>query len=275
MAEWTVMPLSKTLEEERKQVNLLSIQLTDVNISLEERKKILEKLKAINPDIVEGLEAENLNYIKLTENVAAYNDQMLNRIVYEQQNENVAKAVKKRDKEAQNAAEARLKVIKLLSDQVDIWQKKDAAWGKQALDISRDTNLTYDERLIKLGQLGKEFNKVLQESGGGLVKENFQYELEAYNRAIWKLENDEKRLQETIKEREKLKESLKIETSVPVVTTPQYKEGEEMMVDGVLMVYKGGKWVEKKVGTPGGGDPLKKVEAQMRILYSAYNKSGK
>lgn len=67
-------------EKEQKTANTLAVRLADANMKEEDRKKILEELKTINPDIVKGLDAENISLEKLKENMKLYNDEMVKKI---------------------------------------------------------------------------------------------------------------------------------------------------------------------------------------------------
>lgn len=93
--EWMVELFSDSvidgLEKQRNYVNALAVQLTNTNTSTAERVKILNQLKSINPDIVEGLSAENLEMGKLRENLDKYNGSMLERITLEKMNKDVEK----------------------------------------------------------------------------------------------------------------------------------------------------------------------------------------
>lgn len=77
---------SDKLIKERIEVNKLVIQLTDANTKAGERHEILLKLKKINPKIVEGLDAENIEVEKLTGNLKNYNKELIDRIALEKVN---------------------------------------------------------------------------------------------------------------------------------------------------------------------------------------------
>lgn len=97
--EWMVELFDETaadqLEKQQNHVNGLAAALTNTNTSSAERVRILNQLKSISPDIVEGLNAENLEMGKLRENLDRYNGSMLERITMEKLN---ADTDKKRDK---------------------------------------------------------------------------------------------------------------------------------------------------------------------------------
>jgi hypothetical protein len=72
---------AQTIRNEQQAVLGLVSQLTDANNSEQDRFDVLSELKRLNPDIVEGLDAENLSISKLRENVDLYNKSIVNRII--------------------------------------------------------------------------------------------------------------------------------------------------------------------------------------------------
>ena len=81
VTDYVKVSYAEELEEEGKKVNTLAAELADANTPTEKRRDILLQLQKISPDIVKGLDAENLNYVKLRTNIEQYNDQLANRIV--------------------------------------------------------------------------------------------------------------------------------------------------------------------------------------------------
>ena len=69
------------LENEREEVNRLATELGNTNLKAEERAVLLEKLRGLNSDVVEGLTAENLNLSILRENLENYNKEVVNKIL--------------------------------------------------------------------------------------------------------------------------------------------------------------------------------------------------
>lgn len=93
--EWMVELFDESatdqLEKQQNLVNALAVELTNTNTSSADRVRILNQLKSISPDIVEGLNAENLEMGKLRENLDRYNGSMLERISLEKINSDVEK----------------------------------------------------------------------------------------------------------------------------------------------------------------------------------------
>lgn len=67
--------LEQAERDEREEMNRLYHQLTEANTTENERRKILERMKAINPSIVRGLQDEADAIAVVTKNLEAYNEQ--------------------------------------------------------------------------------------------------------------------------------------------------------------------------------------------------------
>ena len=86
------VPLSQKLQEESNHVNALASELLEANVPAERRNKLYKELEILAPQITSGLDSENLSYQELTKNLAAYNDQMVNKIILQKQDEKVENA---------------------------------------------------------------------------------------------------------------------------------------------------------------------------------------
>lgn len=144
-AEWmlklTEVKLADSLEEERIEVNRLAISLTDSNISLDEREKVLKKLKAISPEIVEGLDNENFSYETLTNNLNNYNDAMINRIVLAKKAAEVEEVMEEAGEKALNRSEIELDLkmqIKKVDDALATSGEDVFIIAGKALEIARE-----------------------------------------------------------------------------------------------------------------------------------------
>lgn len=104
-AKLVKVPVEKKFQDESREVGTLIGMLTGSNIKEADRLKILEELKTISPDIVSGLDAENLNYATLTKNVKAYNDELVKRMVLAQVTEKEQDILKKQAEARQTAIE--------------------------------------------------------------------------------------------------------------------------------------------------------------------------
>lgn len=97
------------IEQERDRVLSLAGALTDSNLKLDDRKKILTELQGIAPEIVANLDAENLNYKTLADNVNKYNENVIRRIQLENLKDSQKDAL-------QDYAELQMERAKLVAD---------------------------------------------------------------------------------------------------------------------------------------------------------------
>lgn len=102
------VPLSKSLQEQNKQANILAVSLADSNITIRDRLQLLGELEIIAPSIAEGLEAENLNYKELRKSVKAYNEEMADRIMIASLDEDEQKIAARLAKSQSQMDEAKL-----------------------------------------------------------------------------------------------------------------------------------------------------------------------
>lgn len=159
-------PISKKLEEERIQANVLAMQLMDTNLAEKDRFSILEKLKSIAPDIVKGINAESLSLIDLRSNLAAYNDEMVNKIILQQKYEEVEKAASKAAKAADQLGEKRIRLqenIIAITEQVTAVNKQQ---GEAINKIAQDESKSWQQR----GQAILDYIKANDLAGPALEK---------------------------------------------------------------------------------------------------------
>lgn len=114
MAAWVEIPLREKLEAEGQQVSRLTGLLTNADTKLNDRVKILEELKRISPEIVEGLKAENLQYGKLKTNLEQYNEQLAQRIVLADYEAERAALREKAAKQRANALKMEAEIYQLI-----------------------------------------------------------------------------------------------------------------------------------------------------------------
>lgn len=81
----------QTLVEEKTKITLLSEELKRAETPYERRKQIINELKAIQPSLVEGINAEATNYEQLTKNIEAYNNAKIKEVALEKRKGELAK----------------------------------------------------------------------------------------------------------------------------------------------------------------------------------------
>ena len=132
------IPLVKKLQDEQKEVNALTVELTNSNTQENRRLEILEELEKINPKIVDGLDAENIEVEKLKNNLRLYNEELANRIVLANLTEDEEKEAAKVAKQMEKVAGLQYEINQIISN-----TDKDVALS----------NLTIDEKIKKTLEL--------------------------------------------------------------------------------------------------------------------------
>jgi TP901 family phage tail tape measure protein len=128
---------AEALQQEGTLVNRLATELANSNTPLERRKIILGELKTIHPDIVTGLDAENLNYTTLTGNIQAYNAELSNRILLENLSDEEKKYAAKSAKYKQQFGEYQIGIL-------DIISRTDKGIALSNLSLEEKIGKTYD-----------------------------------------------------------------------------------------------------------------------------------
>ena len=133
VVKWAKVPLSASLKKEQTEVNRLAIELTNSNTSEARRKEILDELNRISPDIVKGLDAENIETGKLIENLKKYNDLQIKKIALKDTEETLADSREK----AGSATEKRLEA------EIELEERLLAMYG----EVKRNGNETIAEQI--------------------------------------------------------------------------------------------------------------------------------
>jgi TP901 family phage tail tape measure protein len=251
-AKWTEIPLSATLEKERIEVNMLASKLTDANIKAEERNKIYEKLKEINPAIVEGINSENISINTLTENLKKYNQEMLNKIIIQKKDEQIA--VKR-----QKAADLFLELDeqeKKIRTGIETIKKQFSNMNKDLVkkvtEIELDPNLSGLEKMNKILSM---YNSEIKDNLAFRLKYGLRQDIVKTGKTLFDYTETMKEYNDEMKKSLSLEEDKKLMMKELGMTGQEQtvkneskkdKEGDEKIVDDVLMVYKGGKWQVKK-----------------------------
>lgn len=88
-AKYVQVPLSKQIEEERLEMRKLQFKLQDVRLEQDERIKIIETLKERYPGYLGFIDAETISNEELSEALKKVNEQLNNRRVLQEQQEEV------------------------------------------------------------------------------------------------------------------------------------------------------------------------------------------
>lgn len=141
-AKYVQVPLSKQIEEERLEMRKLQFKLQDVRLEQDERIKIIETLKERYPGYLGFIDAETISNEKLNDALKKVNQQLSNRRVLQEQQEEV-------DANQEELDRARLKSEELL-DRVRLQLAKVA--DAKGFDTS-DMNLSDPRQVIHAAQV--------------------------------------------------------------------------------------------------------------------------
>lgn len=158
--------LATAIRNEGKEVNDLIARLTNSNTKESERKSILEELRKIQPNLVEGIDAESIATDKLTRKVQEYNDELIKRMALASKQDVVNDALRKQAdigvKMAEQEAEARKLLVDLQSQLPNMKIKKKK--GDESIWDWKEISASEKEQLIQ------EFNKIFTSSDDWLGK---------------------------------------------------------------------------------------------------------
>lgn len=143
-----ITPVTNAILEEQTAVNILVAELTDANTEEGRRKVLLNELKEISPDIVEGLDAESLSMETLVGNLSRYNEQAIIRIALEQKQAELTEIQDKAAKKTNKSFEKKVDVLDLLTQLEKSYQNSlDISIKKE--DERRATSLKEDLKIIR------------------------------------------------------------------------------------------------------------------------------
>lgn len=142
---------SEAMAEEQNHVNALLIEIKSSNITNERRLEIYDELKAINPDIVDGINRENISIQELTKNVNQYNAAQINKIAVQKKQEQLDEAnsvaAEKLIAQSEAATNAYEKLGKI--------QQLNTVSSIQYTKILDDENLTTSQKIKQIYDLAR------------------------------------------------------------------------------------------------------------------------
>lgn len=165
--------LATAVQYEGQQVNSLILRLTDSNTKENDRKKILEELRELQPELVKGIDAENIATQKLTERVQEYNDELVKRMALASKQDAVNEAIKEENEAKMNLANAEAESRKALvnfqakfpdlkikkkSSEESIWDWREISenekkkFEQELSKIFADSN-SWDQKLLQVKEL--------------------------------------------------------------------------------------------------------------------------
>lgn len=85
-----IHPLTKAMNQEVAEVNILTSELLNANVPAERRNVIYNELKRIAPDVVANIDAENISLSTLRGNLEKYNEVMIKKLALQDSEETLA-----------------------------------------------------------------------------------------------------------------------------------------------------------------------------------------
>lgn len=109
LSEMIKIDAAEALAKEREEVIRLTGRLQDANLNYDDRVKVLEQLKGIAPDVVEGINAEEIAYGQLNKQLDNYLDKVIEKMA-------ITKLEIEQEKQMQEIAELRLKQLEVMDN---------------------------------------------------------------------------------------------------------------------------------------------------------------
>jgi len=184
MSKWAKLKVSDEIRREQQEVNRLAASLSNSYISQEERLLIYEKLKMVAPDVVKGIDADNISTGQLNIKLREYNELQRKKLTFallEEKQVKVLNAETKAhsnlvDKQTQAINKANEKGIDLVTtQQLQAGQYKTALWmlRKQAQET---------EKLIEKGKESGEISKIYTDQELDPLRQKLWHTNELINR---------------------------------------------------------------------------------------------
>ncbi|WP_044403415.1 hypothetical protein [Lacinutrix sp. Hel_I_90] len=151
----TVFPLEKASEATEKQrmnLLLLNSKVKDVNTSQEERLKIIREFKEKYPSFLANIDAEKVTNEQLTTAIRAVNNQLINKIVLLEKEEELKKQNKKEGEQELRAIKQEDKLRRQLTKVADKYNfslKEGATLAEQTQDFI-DKHIDNTERMVRV-----------------------------------------------------------------------------------------------------------------------------
>tara|TARA_R110002050_G_scaffold201841_1_gene336953 strand:- start:4572 stop:7736 length:3165 start_codon:yes stop_codon:yes gene_type:complete len=168
-AKYVRVPLSKQIEEERVEMRKLQLKLKDVRLEHGERIKIIDTLKERYPGYLGFIDSETISNEKLNEALKKVNEQLNNRRVLQEQQEEVDSAQDGVDRAKLKSEElldrVRLQLAKVADEKGVDTSKMNLSDPRQVIHQARILFAQYGDEIDelwsdahKLGQLAGEFS---------------------------------------------------------------------------------------------------------------------
>ena len=158
-----LIPTKDAVRDEYININILASEMLDANTANEERIKLYGKLKEINPDIVKGIDRENISLERLSSNLEEYNSKLIDRILLQRKEAELLDAAEKGANLRETKASQELKLRTQLAEvsaylnETESKHRKEQSLGYEKLTQKLNafneimgSNLTLEEKVDAL-----------------------------------------------------------------------------------------------------------------------------
>lgn len=175
--------VSDTMEEERKQLNMTLISLTDTNMSHEKRIQLIEDLKSKYPEYLSNINAETVSNNELQIALEKVNNQLIGKILIQRKQEELDKASEKMADLQATRLENQEKALKNINTAIENYGYK------------LKNNLTLEQQALSardyiIQQTGNYNNLLAKELGYNATNLSYKKTINEQNAIMAKLEED-------------------------------------------------------------------------------------
>lgn len=220
LSDYMTVPTSEKMRDEQVQLNVLVNRITATNTKQEDRNKLINDLQDRYPDFLSNLDAESVSNEELAGRLSEVNEQMINRIVIQQQEEEIQKV-------AEKAATAR---TKRQEEKIALEDQLAEANIKYNLGLDL-TNSTLEENTEKVQAAMKaESDHLAAIDGRDAVVQSITDSYWSYNGLITRATNLEEELNDVTEFANELLEVMGINQDE---NTEKQKESNEAVEDAI------------------------------------------
>jgi TP901 family phage tail tape measure protein len=206
VADYMKVPLSRKMQQEQVQINVLVGRILELNEGNEDRAKLMEELNASYPQLLEGLDKETASNEDLAKKLEMVNEQLVNRIIIQRKQEEL-------DTQNEKVADARMRQMEAEAD-----LRKQVAEMALEYNVTLQAGMSLEEKVNAVNVAANKEREKSTALRGRLANQatNDMHNLFAANKELSLAEGALKTAQgETnniLKEREELMEQLNIKT---------------------------------------------------------------
>lgn len=154
MAEWIEIPLSDTIQKEKRELNLLVKTITNANTSNEARKRLMADLQQNYPDFLGNLDAEKVTNEQLRDRLKEVNEEYNKKILLAIKEDKI-KELREKQVDLQIKEEEILKSLTSAEEGLAKARGKRNKTDSQALSYGKTSSTSSDAVNTLIGQLAR------------------------------------------------------------------------------------------------------------------------